>query len=388
MSTHTDSSGTDSITNAPAAAPHDYLRKGEPPSPHTSALAGALAGLISRNAIAPIDTVKIRLQVRPVLRKARAHPSGEGAAPGQPPKTITQHSPRPLARAWRSAALSECRQILQHEGPRAFWKGNVPGSAMYVVYNAVQFASYSYCNAALAPYTGGSQKLHSAACGALAGCAAAVASYPCDVLRTRFAANSGPRLLGLAEGVRAVWHHEGPLGFFRGSATACCSVGLATGLIFGTYESVRILAEEGAARSQAGAGAGVGGYAPAAYTALGHLASPLSGLVSKLATFPLDTVRRRIVLKDSAQLHLVARGADSAAVQEYLGRHARLESRLHVPELGAFWRVAAQLWRHEGPAALYRGLSMALLKSVPSTAVTLWSYEWLMRGLSRGPSVP
>ena len=380
------------------AAPHDYLRKGEPAHPHTAAIAGALAGLVSRNVIAPIDTVKIRMQVTPVLRHAQ-----------------------------RTTLWGEVRAIWRHEGPRAFWKGNVPGSAMYVVYNGVQFAAYARLNELLAGCTGESRRVHAALCGALAGCAAAVGSYPLDVLRTRLAASRAPRLVGVRESVRAVWRHEGVLGFFRGSATAVCSVGVATGIVFGTYETVRIVAEEGRARARCTSLGGVsrrdtryptptphhdadtryptphhdadtaagapslhsdGGsdasaasatVAYTAYTALGHLASPLSGLVSKLATFPLDTVRRRIVLKDSAHLHLVTPGsagsAESRHVAAYLGKHARAEGQLHVPECGQFWRVARQVHRGEGLRGMYRGVGVALVKSVPSTAVTLWAYE-------------
>lgn len=286
----------------------DALRKGEDARLSASMLAGAASGLVARLATAPMDTVKIRLQISPA----------------------------------RAAAAALARQIVRHEGLRGLWRGNVPGSLMYVVYGGVQFGTYTFYNTALSPLRW-SDQLHSLVVGGLAGLSSSLASYPFDVLRTRLVASG--ELATLRAAVRQIHAEDGLLGLYKGCWASAATITLATAVLFGTYETVKILAERcGPGRRSA---------------ALNAAAGPLAGVVSKLASFPLDTARRRLLLSN-ARSH-------RATYKSYRRR----------PLLA----VAAHIARHEGVPALYRGVSMALLKSVPSTAISLWAYQWFMAAM-------
>lgn len=298
----------------------DHLRKGEDAKLLVSLLSGSASGLVARCGTAPLDTVKIRLQITP--------------------KSDLVHG--------KAGALNVARQIVVREGWKGLWKGNVPGSIMYVVYGGVQFSMYSFYNKMLSPLRW-SDQLHSLVVGALAGMSSSVASYPFDVLRTRFVANRHHELSTLSESIRHIWAEDGPRGFFKGCVSSMGTITLSTSILFCTYETVKIFAEHTSDHPWWG-------------RALDASASPIAGIVSKLATFPLDTTRRRMVLSNAHSI-------------DHLTHHSDVYRRYHRRGLIS---VAVQIVEHEGISALYKGISMALIKSVPSTAISLWSYQWFM----------
>lgn len=291
----------------------DHLRQGEESNVARSLIAGSVSGVLARFGTAPMDTMKIRLQITPGS-------SGQGHV------------------------LNVVKEMLHKEGIRGFWKGNVPGLLMYVVYGGVQFSTYTFYNGLLSPL-GWNSQWHSFVVGALAGMSSSLVSYPFDVLRTRFVADRSRQLSRLGATVAQVIRENGVQGLFKGLTASMVTITLTTSILFTTYESVRIYCDRPNPN--------------AAQRTLDTLASPIAGFVSKLATFPLDTVRRRLVLSNSNDHDRFA--------SLYRSYHRRT-----VPQIGL------QILQQEGPTALYRGVTMALLKSVPSTAISLWAFERCM----------
>jgi solute carrier family 25 (mitochondrial thiamine pyrophosphate transporter), member 19 len=126
-------------------------------SPPVTAIAGGLAGLTSRFAIAPLDVIKIRLQLQ--------------SRPG----SIYQ------------GAIHAGKTIVANEGLTALWKGNVPAELLYVSYSMVQFLAYREAHVFLEKVEFPS-RYRSFIAGATAGTCASLITYPLDLLRTRFAA--------------------------------------------------------------------------------------------------------------------------------------------------------------------------------------------------------
>ncbi|SMN17978.1 similar to Saccharomyces cerevisiae YGR096W TPC1 Mitochondrial membrane transporter that mediates uptake of the essential cofactor thiamine pyrophosphate (ThPP) into mitochondria [Maudiozyma saulgeensis] len=343
----------------------DYLRKGQDAKLLKSSIAGALSGLAARNVIAPLDTLKIRLQITPVLRNTSSHYTN--------PLRMTP------------GLVRRINEMIRNEGIRSFWKGNISGSAMYVIYNGFQFCTYSYFNKHLAPYTGDSKNLHSALVGALSGVSSSISSYPFDILRTRSIANNQMKLYRIRDGIADIWNHEGFRGFYQGSLSAVLSISISTSIIFGTYEGIKIysegelqkISERGQEQKTLSSSLQI-----FMYKTLNHSASSISGFLSKLVTFPIDTVRRRIVLKDSNHLEQFfgSEQSNKRQLYEYSIQYKKTkhQDKLILP----FLKISKQMLAHEGPKAFYKGLLMALIKTVPSTAVTLWSYETIMRAIS------
>jgi len=125
--------------------------------PAVTAIAGGIAGLISRFVIAPLDVIKIRLQLQ----------SRGGTT-------------------YRSA-FHAGKTIVAREGLAALWKGNIPAELLYVSYSMVQFVAYREAHVLLERAEFPSS-YRSFVAGASAGVCATLATYPLDLLRTRFAA--------------------------------------------------------------------------------------------------------------------------------------------------------------------------------------------------------
>lgn len=87
------------------------------------------------------------------------------------------------------------KTILKEEGIRGLYKGNMPAEYLYLSYSAVEFWAYKELEQAFEIVDKNGNVPHSMktfGCGMIAGCAATAATYPFDLLRTRFAMNHGP----------------------------------------------------------------------------------------------------------------------------------------------------------------------------------------------------
>ncbi|KFY26915.1 hypothetical protein V493_03777 [Pseudogymnoascus sp. VKM F-4281 (FW-2241)] len=287
-------------------------------------LAGATAGLISRFVIAPLDVVKIRLQLQ-------THP-GRSTIQPQPPSTQP-----PLYKG----TLPTLLRILREEGLTALWKGNIPAEALYITYSAVQFTTYRlttlglqslFTKHPLSPPT------ESFVAGATAGAISTTATYPLDLLRTRFAAQ-GPQKVypSLWSGIRAIATNEGPAGFFRGLSAGIIQIVPYMGLFFSAYETLRPYSST--LTLPFGSGDAVAGVAASVF--------------AKTAVFPLDLVRKRLQVQGPTRRQYVVGGL------AYRG-------------VGGSMRAIV---RREGMRGLYRGLTVSLIKAAPASAVTMWTYE-------------
>jgi solute carrier family 25 (mitochondrial thiamine pyrophosphate transporter), member 19 len=289
--------------------------------------AGAIAGLVSRFCIAPLDVVKIRLQLQ---YHSLSDPL---SAPKRAPRTPT-------------GALRVARDILRHEGITGFWKGNIPAEGMYLSYGAVQFLAYRSANQALDKIgEDGGLRIPGAArsflSGAVAGVAATTATYPLDLLRTRFAAQGTEKVYaGLVASIRDITRHEGLAGFFRGLNAGIGQIIPSMGLFFMFYEAFKPIAAD--IHLPFGSGDAVAGIS--------------ASILSKTMVFPLDTVRKRLQIQGPNR-------------NRYIGG-----ARMPAYEKGVI-RTLLTIVQREGWKGLYRGLGVSLIKAAPASAVTMWTYE-------------
>lgn len=287
--------------------------------------------------IAPLDVVKIRLQLQThSLSDPLSHPSALGG---------------PIYKG----TLPTLRHILQHEGITGLWKGNVPAELMYVCYAAVQFTTYRSTAQFLRAAFGSSPRDASAPilphaaesfiAGATAGAAATTATYPLDLLRTRFAAQGNDRVYtSLAAAIRSIFRDEGPRGFFRGLGPGVGQIIPYMGIFFALYEGLRL--------PLAGLHLPWGGGEATA----GVMAS----VVAKTAVFPLDLVRKRIQVQGPTRAQYVHK---------------------NIPEYTGALRALGLIFRTEGIRGMYRGLTVSLFKAAPGSAVTVWTYERVLKAL-------
>ncbi|OBT98165.1 mitochondrial thiamine pyrophosphate transporter [Pseudogymnoascus verrucosus] len=287
-------------------------------------LAGATAGLIARFVIAPLDVVKIRLQLQ-------THPG----------RTIIQPHPPSTQPPLYKGTLQTLVRIFREEGLTALWKGNIPAEALYITYSAVQFTTYRLTTLGLQSLFSThplSPPTESFVAGATAGAVSTTVTYPLDLLRTRFAAQGTQKVYpSLWYGIRSIATNEGPAGFFRGLSAGIIQIVPYMGLFFSVYETLRPYSAT--LTLPFGSGDAVAGVAASVF--------------AKTAVFPLDLVRKRLQVQGPTRRQYVVGGL------AYRGVGGSMKA----------------IVRREGWRGLYRGLTVSLVKAAPASAVTMWTYE-------------
>jgi len=122
--------------------------------------------------------------------------------------------------------VGTARTIILQEGVHGLWKGNIPAEFLYMTYGPVQFVALKECTALMkraAPGVG--EEARNFIAGGTAGAAATAATYPFDLLRTRFAAQGSKRVYeSIAHSVRHIYEHEGTQGYYRGLGAALVQI--------------------------------------------------------------------------------------------------------------------------------------------------------------------
>jgi len=219
---------------------------------------------------------------------------------------------------------------------------------MYVCYGAVQFTAYRGTTQALAQLDSYRlpSSIESFISGAAAGGCATGATYPLDLLRTRFAAQGTDRVYGsLRASVVDIARYEGVPGFFRGCSAAVAQIIPYMGLFFTTYETLRpvMTTWDSLPLGTGDAAAGV-----------------VASVLAKTGVFPLDLVRKRLQVQGPTRTRYVHR---------------------NIPEYNGVLQSMAMIVRTQGVRGLYRGLTVSLIKAAPASAVTMWTYERALKVL-------
>lgn len=285
-----------------------------------------------RFVIAPLDVVKIRLQLQ-------THSLSDPLS----------HTPAALRGSpIYKGTLPTLKRILREEGLTGLWKGNIPAELMYVSYSAIQFTTYRTVTLGLQSAFG-EHKLPVAAesflAGATAGAVSTTATYPLDLLRTRFAAQGTEKVYSsLLASIRDIARYEGPRGFFQGLGAGVGQIIPYMGIFFAMYETLRLpLSSLELPFGSGDATAGV-----------------MASVVAKTGVFPLDLIRKRLQVQGPTR-------------ERYVHRN--------IPVYKGVWGTMRSIVRNEGRRGLYRGLTVSLFKAAPASAVTMWTYERVLRVL-------
>jgi solute carrier family 25 thiamine pyrophosphate transporter 19 len=290
--------------------------------------------------------------------------------------------------------------IVQTEegGYRALFRGNTAALLLWISYAAVQFAVYQPTRDAAV-----SHHLPGAAfgAGAVAGVAATLTTYPFDVCRTAFAArgvvhnNNGnhpplpptahhslldpvlPRTSATANAAAAtttlaprslwdfsrhLWQTKGISGFYAGAGPAVVQIIPYMGLNFYLYDC---LTNNSSPSSTSSSSVGTG-------VLHAGTAGAVSGAVSKLVTYPLDTIKRRL----QAQAFF---GATTVTLpppppsSHSTAPSGQLSSRRPQPSTIAaisVWTTVREIHQQGGWRSFYRGVVPSVLKTTLSTALS------------------
>ncbi|PQE04071.1 thiamine pyrophosphate carrier 1 protein [Rutstroemia sp. NJR-2017a BVV2] len=281
-----------------------------------------------RFVIAPLDVVKIRLQLQ---THSASDPLSQRDLRGSPIYKGT---------------LPTIKHILREEGLTGLWKGNIPAELMYVSYSAIQFTTYRSVTLGLQTAVGEHQMpaaVESFIAGACAGAVATTATYPLDLLRTRFAAQGTEKVYSSLRGsIRDIARNEGPRGFFQGLGAGVGQIIPYMGIFFATYETLRLPLST--LQLPFGSGDATAGV--------------IASVIAKTGIFPFDLIRKRLQVQGPTR-------------EKYVHRN--------IPVYKGVFKTMRAIIEAEGYRGLYRGLTVSLFKAAPASAVTMWTYERVLR---------
>lgn len=311
------------------------------PTSHTvlsvckSLVAGGVAGGVSRTAVAPLERLKILLQV-------------------QNPHSIKYNG-----------TVQGLNYIWRTEGFRGLFKGNGTNCARIVPNSAVKFFSYEQAAKGILwlyrEQTGNDDAqlspLLRLAAGACAGIIAMSATYPMDMVRGRLTVQTDKspyQYRGMFHALSTVLREEGPRALYKGWLPSVIGVIPYVGLNFAVYESLKDFLIKSKPLGLVDENGELG-----VITRLGCGAA--AGTIGQTVAYPLDVIRRRMQMvgwKDAASV-VVGEGGKGRASLEYTGM------------IDAFSKTV----RNEGVRALYKGLVPNSVKVVPSIAIAFVTYE-------------
>ncbi|KAJ0049383.1 hypothetical protein Pint_15023 [Pistacia integerrima] len=297
-----------------------------------SLVAGGIAGGVSRTAVAPLERLKILLQV-------------------QNPHSIKYNG-----------TIQGLKYIWRTEGFRGLFKGNGTNCARIVPNSAVKFFSYEEASKGILWFyrqQSGNEEAELTpvlrlGAGACAGIIAMSATYPMDMVRGRLTVQTdkSPRQYrGIFHALSTVLREEGPRALYKGWLPSVIGVIPYVGLNFAVYESLKDWLIKSKAFGLVDENNELGVTTRLACGAA-------AGTVGQTVAYPLDVIRRRMQMvgwKDAAS---VVTG-DGKSKVEYTGM------------VDAFRKTV----RHEGFGALYKGLVPNSVKVVPSIAIAFVTYE-------------
>ncbi|CAL5382169.1 unnamed protein product [Camellia sinensis] len=304
-----------------------------------SLVAGGVAGGVSRTAVAPLERLKILLQV-------------------QNPHNIKYNG-----------TVQGLKYIWRTEGLRGLFKGNGTNCARIVPNSAVKFFSYEQASKGILllyqQKTGNEDAqltpLLRLGAGACAGIIAMSATYPMDMVRGRLTVQTDKspyQYRGMFHALSTVLREEGPRALYKGWLPSVIGVGEMTrmipyvGLNFAVYESLK----DWLIKTRP-----FGIVEDSELSMTTRLAcGAAAGTVGQTVAYPLDVIRRRMQMVGWNNAASVITGdGRSKAPLEYTGM------------IDAFRKTV----RHEGFRALYKGLVPNSVKVVPSIAIAFVTYE-------------
>jgi len=227
-------------------------------------IAGGVAAAISKTAVAPIERVKLLLQV--------------------------QHTSKQITEAQRYKGIVDCFiRIPREQGFLSFWRGNLANVIRYFPTQALNFA---FKDKYKQIFLGGIKKdqfwryfLGNLASGGAAGATSLCFVYPLDYARTRLAADVGKggnrEFTGLGNCLAKTFKSDGLLGLYRGFGVSVQGIIIYRASYFGFFDTAKGMLPDPK-------------NTPIIISwAIAQTVTTGAGIIS----YPFDTVRRRMMMQ-------------------------------------------------------------------------------------------
>ncbi|KAF0298183.1 ADP,ATP carrier protein [Amphibalanus amphitrite] len=273
-------------------------------------IAGGVAAAISKTTVAPIERVKLLLQV--------------------------QHTSKQIAESQRYKGMVDCFvRIPREQGFLSFWRGNLANVIRYFPTQALNFA---FKDKYKQIFLGGVDKnqfwryfLGNLASGGAAGATSLCFVYPLDFARTRLAADVGTggkrEFTGLGDCLIKNFKSDGLVGLYRGFGVSVQGIIIYRASYFGFFDTAKGMLPDPK-------------KTPIVVSwAIAQTVTTVAGIIS----YPFDTVRRRMMMQSGRK------GADV----------------MYKSTIDCWRKVAAQ----EGGGAFFKGAFSNVLRGTGGALV-------------------
>ncbi|KAL7245670.1 hypothetical protein ACSBR2_000908 [Camellia fascicularis] len=281
---------------------------------------GAVAAMVSRTFVAPLERLKLEYMVR-----------GE-----------------------QKNLFELIKTIAASQGLRGFWKGNLVNILRTAPFKAINFYAYDTYRKRLLKFSGNEEttNFERFIAGASAGITATVLCLPLDTIRTKLVAPGGEALGGVIGAFRHVIQTEGFFSLYKGLVPSIISMAPSGAVFYGVYDilkSAYLHSPEGRKRIQNMKQQGEELNALDQLelgTVRTLLHGAIAGACAEAVTYPFEVVRRQLQLQ---------------------GKATKLSA------LATCVKIVEQ----RGFPALYAGLFPSLLQVLPSAAISYFVYEFM-----------
>ncbi|KAE9610184.1 putative mitochondrial carrier protein [Lupinus albus] len=216
-------------------------------------IAGAIAGAASRTATAPLDRLKVVLQVQ----------------------------------TESASIMSAVMKIWKQDGLLGFFRGNGLNVVKVAPESAIKFYAYEMLKNVIGEAQGNNSADIGTAgrlfAGGMAGAVAQMAIYPMDLIKTRLqtCASEGGRVPKLSRLTKDIWVHEGPRAFYRGLVPSLLGMIPYAGIDLTAYDTLKDMSKRYLLDSE-----------PGPLVQLG--CGTISGAVGATCVYPLQVIRTRL----------------------------------------------------------------------------------------------
>lgn len=307
-------------------------------------VAGGVAGGVSRTCTAPLDRLKVFLQVSVLL-------SFKNKIDESPFFLLFIHSFLNLFQVQTSKQrISDCfRYMYKEGGTTSLWRGNGINVLKIAPESAIKFAAYEHIKRLMRGHENRSMTMPERfVAGAIAGGISQTIIYPLEVLKTRLALRKTGQYSSIMDAVMKIYTQEGIRSFYRGYVPNILGILPYAGIDLCIYETLKrkYLLHSGTEQ-------------PSIWVLLA--CGSTSSTLGQLFSYPLALVRTRL------QAQVISTSANGSAT-------------LQTTENGmtaAFKRIL-QL---EGVQGLYRGITPNFIKVLPAVSISYVVYEYSSKAL-------
>jgi len=308
-------------------------------------IAGAGGGLVASVATCPLDVVKTKLQAQRAVQGQRGY----------------------------LGILDTVKDILRENGLKGMYRGLGPTILGYLPTWAIYFTVYDSIKGAFGqpPQLQGKRHIYPAAqvkgyqpvarehpwalhllSAMTAGATSTMCTNPLWVIKTRFMTQGKDdvRYRHTLDAALTIYRTEGISAFYRGLVPSLLGI-FHVAVQFPLYEQLKVWAQGDSDQ-------------PLSSESI-LICTAISKMTASIATYPHEVIRTRM---QTQKLPL----AEDMSSDGMVKRHANR----------GLIETTVKLIRREGWSTLYRGLSVNLIRTVPNSAVTMLTYELVLRHLN------